>query len=144
MRGITPERYRRGIKQNHKAMIQAALRMSMTLDAINGLYNEETRAIACPIHLVSDGEYRSLAAEVLQIIGESMYCKGEAEYDKGPNSGYLQFSVIIYRDFFDDETGHFSRIKEVIPIGWKYETRDEEGEKIENNFRWEEFVEYLI
>ncbi len=95
---------------------------------------------------LDDNDYRSIAARLLESIGDGEFYNGSIEYESAEYTSVLRATLIIYREPLfgpDDPGGTAMRITDIVPVWWEFHLYDALGEQI-NGFSWRELKEHLI
>ena len=95
---------------------------------------------------MNESSYKNLAQLLVARIGDRHYFNGTVECEWENGSGLLKTTLIIYREpLLDptDRTGTATRIKDIVPVWWEFETFDEDS-PANDDFNWSEFRPYLL
>lgn len=87
--------------------------------------------------------YRAVAQKLLEKIGSADYFNGTIEYDFQDISTTLRATFIVSREWVDEPTGAFERIKDIIPVWWEFNTECCCGQAL-NDFSWCDFKKNLL
>lgn len=94
---------------------------------------------------MKETHYKNLAQLLVERIGDRHYFNGTVECEWKNASGLLKATLIIYREpLLDpaDSTGAATRITDIVPVWWEFETYGEES-PVPGDFSWGEFRPYL-
>lgn len=92
---------------------------------------------------ISETTYRETACRLLTAIGGSEYFNGCVEVECEVFRGALRCTLLVYREEVADHDATWSRITDIIPVWWEFESVGEYGSSL-NDFSWSALREYLI
>lgn len=84
---------------------------------------------------ITNEAYKAIAAECIDLFGQSSYFHGRIEYECAEYYGVLELTTIIYRK--ED-----SNIAEIVPVWWAFTATTERGEQL-TDFAFSEVRKYL-
>lgn len=91
---------------------------------------------------IEDNDYRLLASELKERIGEADFFNSTVEYDTDRFYSTLTVTAIVYRSDVTAPQGRFSLIEDVMPVWWDFSTVCD-GRVCMNDFSFDSLREYI-